>query len=1772
MVLASNEWADKAIEWADKARQSNVTASITEWADKAIEWADKEWLIRLGLSRHPPAWRAGFRRARLTGRMIPIIAFGILANNCLVALSTWAVPKPPFSFHKGNWTYEPELHGVRQFGRFFYNSPMGKNCVNKLTIFTMASRMCGPGYVSEEYVVGNFSTCRPDEMEAEACLVDGINSDLSVLQDTCLQLVTTQYPYKLEAPFGGREGNLMEAFAQLPIQGVVGFQQLAKLAGAATSMKVPFIEVGSSANVLDDFSDQGKYQTTFRLRTDTSWNFPGILKKLLSDKFALLLEDTTASDMSPFIARAAAEHNKTIALVEVIPSNLILSERTDTAARAFVRNMIKAQLRYVLVLSPWYGLTSALVCAAYRENVTEFIQIVFFGNGNDIALRWSSTECSLDPNVSVNDLLEKAAPTGVGPHFLINADDDHRINVATGNPGQTQPGSYDLAGDSWTIPGLDMSNFSIPGCVDDPLGLNESEALRGAISKKTHETLKCSDVMSLGHTIYYGYVRDVARYCPASMCLYNRFASACRISKCCVDPNGTMTMPTPLGADPLCVDYKQLPQILAPETQRCEGDTCRPLAFAHSAAYFSLQFLKYAMFGFCPSSKCTRESSILHFLFVAVHNPMTDGVYALVETYQCIERRHGASGLALLAGFNYRDTWMAEELLDCLETEVEFEGVTGRINFRHLHSPMPGYMLTVISQMSVPTNAITFAGVFSADDAVVTNRQFFRTNYTECEPIKGFVAPSRDCPSNLVIELGVSNESDFPLGYPMQCPPGQAPLPFGDGKRIGQVDVFHCRPCASGTYKLQVGDGLCLPCPSGLFSMFGQSNCQICPSNTYSEIPQVTSRQLKDGRMQQFGATNCTPCQPGHVSPPGSSRCAACAVGTSRRASEPDCQLCWVGFYQNSSGSSSCLPCEDILTGSSSARGSSSAGECECAAGTFKRDGVGCVACAEGLVCPGGNDMPLQMAGFFGVVTDASSREISVSRCRNSFECLEAPLGTCASGRQGMACNDCMDSHYRGDDGVCELCTDADKMPFVFILLGLLFCGVSVTIMMKVDLSKQRLSYLTILMTGSQLITALQALGCIRQLSIVWEAPVKTVMDILALMSFDLDMVKAPCLVGNDSTVVKFIMQMLAYPFLFGVLMVAFLISKLTRQPVTMDALYNLNGTILFVLFISLTLAMLMPLQCIDSPNGTSSIASNPGIVCWSSSEHAALAALSILGILIYPVNILCMATWVTLKYPSRIASGAGLTLNIRYRFLFGRYKSERYYFGTIYLLRNLLVALVPVVFSNTPSMQVVSMGSILQVFAAIQAMLWPWRTDGSNLSDVSISLFLVIVLLGAAPLLEVSDPSVLGVLVFVAVMALLAAGLLVMLHALYTRFRPAKSFGIFLCHHKAGAGILSRYIKLVAFKHSSSLLFLDSDELESLDLIFDTVRSATKSLVIILSPELLTRMWCAGEIVTAHRNEIHILPIVCDGFTPPEAAMIESIPSVWSEEQKNTLMSFGITMDMVKEAYYHIMNLHSITMPRFGSAEEQEAVIVEMVACCQLSKRAFADKGKSSTRPRILITGAVADAEALAACRVMQALVQKLTQEETLVVQSAQEAQAVLGSAVYLVVLLSKGMLRVPAFAEILLAVVESEHNVEIVTVSADSGFEFPGPDFYKELEQTGLGEAGLGPEAGPRLSKAFRSLLSVLALPLSPLGSEGLLDKQVSEISRRFRKFKKGASSFTLTTSKSFKDRWGSNKEVFGSEDKNRLEANGEKGEGIPFATKDSKGDADKRVFASL
>ena len=316
---------------------------------------------------------------------------------------------------------------------------------------------------------------------------------------------------------------------------------------------------------------------------------------------------------------------------------------------------------------------------------------------------------------------------------------------------------------------------------------------------------------------------------------------------------------------------------------------------------------------------------------------------------------------------------------------------------------------------------------------------------------------------------------------------------------------------------------------------------------------------------------------------------------------------------------------------------------------------------------------------------------------------------------------------------------------------------------------------------------------------------------------------KISCLYGQDSPLLKFVGQLLVCPVAMAILFGNWLICY--SQKISKDALHlgfsrllrafkafhksvlrvNACGNLVFALLISITLAVLDPFQCVLNPDGSRSMASNPGIRCFASKEHSELLLLAIFGIFCYPLSIISWATYTTLKYPSRVHSGEGLQLVNRHRFLFQRFKPERYYYGLLLLARSVLLALIPSAFISAPEVQMELMGSVLITACVLQVRLWPWRTELANYIDLLINCLLQVLFLGVAPLTRRDEQLSKGLLGWVLVLAIISPvvfGLVGIAYALWRHFQPAQSFGIFLCRSKGCAGSLSRLLKILVKQH----------------------------------------------------------------------------------------------------------------------------------------------------------------------------------------------------------------------------------------------------------------------------------------------------------------------------------------------------------------------------------
>lgn len=151
-------------------------------------------------------------------------------------------------------------------------------------------------------------------------------------------------------------------------------------------------------------------------------------------------------------------------------------------------------------------------------------------------------------------------------------------------------------------------------------------------------------------------------------------------------------------------------------------------------------------------------------------------------------------------------------------------------------------------------------------------------------------------------------------------------------------------------------------------------------------------------------------------------------------------------------------------------------------------------------------------------------------------------------------------------------------------------------------------------MTG-QLIMALQALGSIRELSIQWEEPVKTLINLTKILMFDFDFFRSSCFFGFDSPTLYFVSRLLTCPLACLLLVCIWILNKIRGRPKPFNVVMNQCGLLVFAFFLSITRTTLIPFQCVPNPNGSSSMLLHPGIIC-GSGGHSLFAVLAVVGLL----------------------------------------------------------------------------------------------------------------------------------------------------------------------------------------------------------------------------------------------------------------------------------------------------------------------------------------------------------------------------------------------------------------------------------------------------------------------------------------------------------------------------------------------------------------------------
>lgn len=726
-----------------------------------------------------------------------------------------------------------------------------------------------------------------------------------------------------------------------------------------------------------------------------------------------------------------------------------------------------------------------------------------------------------------------------------------------------------------------------------------------------------------------------------------------------------------------------------------------------------------------------------------------------------------------------------------------------------------------------------------------------------------------------------------------------------------------------------------LACKAGEALDAKQRSCTACLAGTFSAMR---------------GATACTMCPAGTSQPgTGASMCQPCEVGKYSKAGQAECTACDVGTYADGIGLTSCKRCGDgkasqqlfatmtwvTLQGKGAlvpVAGASNVSLCGCSAGTWPDPHSGeCHPCIEGLVCLG-MDQTFLKPGYF---TSASNPSV-VFKCRSpDGRCPGGALGTCAPGRDNttLACTDCFPGHFQTSSGACSSCGPADFLP-AFLIGGAVFACVCIVYHNSVmeDMSKAPSPIANVAIILGQLLGLLQQIGVLSKVQLMWPEPLASILAVARVVQFDPEIVRSGCLV-RLTTELRF--SLMAFG-IFGVLAVLVMVHLIVVTIVRWRKLeLNISGrtlmsgagTLLLAFFISITSNMVSPLRCNSNPSGMWTVQTYPNVIC-GSKQHWTLVAIGVAAAL-FPAGLLAATLWLLIyRVPAMILDGNGHGLH-RYGFLFARFRTGSFHYAAVLLSRNMILAILPVV----PEEGIVLMLIVLTLLVsfAIATDLRPWRMDSMNNLDIVSSGLMILLMVTSSQLLE-SRPNVLSLTAFLysIVAAVSLAALMMILKIIFNLLsRRRKPFKYFLCHHKAGAGSFARLLKMKLEEAKSVRAFLDSDDLVDAAKLFDYVGTESERFVILASPDILTRKWCVGEMVTAHSNNVPTVLVTLPGFNLPDDNFIQHYDSHVPEI--SALAAHGISLEMVQETLRWLHTSRQVALPNLLSASSLDSFLPQL-------------------------------------------------------------------------------------------------------------------------------------------------------------------------------------------------------------------------------------------------
>jgi hypothetical protein len=527
-----------------------------------------------------------------------------------------------------------------------------------------------------------------------------------------------------------------------------------------------------------------------------------------------------------------------------------------------------------------------------------------------------------------------------------------------------------------------------------------------------------------------------------------------------------------------------------------------------------------------------------------------------------------------------------------------------------------------------------------------------------------------------------------------------------------------------------------------------------------------------------------------------------------------------------------------------------------------------------------GEHAPQLNKGFYSTSADP----LSVYLCEPTYICTGGSPGdkACAGDRMEFMCVGCPDAYVSNDeqedDETASGCTKCVTMMLVYII-AVPIIGLVASFALLLDAKHSPLDdnpcLVELKMISGQCIMFLQILGCLSAAHLSFGNPMTNALTSLA-EPIDLNQffISMPCIASGFTDAVMMFAVQVTFPAVFVLLLVVtfFILTTLRPGLIKADGLLNAVGEVLIEFYVSITIAVLAPMNCYEHPNGTQSMKGRPDILC-GEGDHVTMMVLSMLALLVYPVacfGITIIATW---QHPKRMARN-DIGMLVRCHFIFNRWRPQCYWFAIPAVSRNFFVALWPMVIPEKENdVAVMLMIATLLIALLLLCLIQPRRTPAMGALDVQISSIQLMILgVGAMSIYSGTLKSnfMSWCLMLMTISIAVTSSILVLLKGLQylskNRSPGSWCFDIFLDHHAASGGNAVRVLQVfLTSAVQRGKVFYDVDWYMANKGVLGVITDAaklSKNCLVVLGNETWCRDWCVAAIISAASTKVPLQTI----------------------------------------------------------------------------------------------------------------------------------------------------------------------------------------------------------------------------------------------------------------------------------------------------------------------